>query len=114
MQIVIDIDRASPFLAFNIAFSFCSFGVTPGPREHRIQVWHVDLVLDEQQLGVGLTCKHVATFPLETDIYFLNDLSLLGPHVAFSVGIEKSASHLRSLASRLIASDLKFSQVTRK
>jgi len=85
MQIVIDMDRASSFLAFNIAFSFCSFGGIRGPGEHKIQVWHVDLDLDEQQLGIGLTCKHVATFPLETDIYLVYALSLLGPHVAFSV-----------------------------
>ena len=85
MQIVIDMDRSSSFLAFNIAFSFCSFGHIRDPKEHKIQVWHVDLVLDEQQLGVGLTCKQVATFPLEAEIYLLYALSLVGPHVAFSV-----------------------------
>ncbi|KIM43476.1 hypothetical protein M413DRAFT_25840 [Hebeloma cylindrosporum] len=85
MWMDVDIDRASPFLAFNIAFSFCSLEDTRGPMEHKIQVWHVDLVLDERQLGVGLTAQRVATFPLEMDIRILRDLSLLGPHVAFAV-----------------------------
>jgi hypothetical protein len=84
LQVAVDMDRTSPFLAFNIAFSFCTFE-GPRPMEHKIQIWHVDLVLDERQLGVGLTCKPVAKFPLETDIYLLHALSLLGPHVAFSV-----------------------------
>jgi len=80
----IDMDKASPFLAFNIAFSFCSFE-DARPGEHKIQIWHVDLALNERQLSIGLTCKHLATFPLETNIYLLDALSLLGPHVAFSV-----------------------------
>ena len=84
LKMAIDMDRTSPFLAFNIAFSLCSFE-DARPGEHKIQIWHVDLVLDERQRGVGLTCKHVATFPLETDVYLLNALSLLGPHLAFSV-----------------------------
>ena len=36
MQIVIDMDRSSSFLAFNIAFSFCSFGHIRDPKEHKI------------------------------------------------------------------------------
>ncbi|KIM43459.1 hypothetical protein M413DRAFT_25822 [Hebeloma cylindrosporum] len=85
MRMAVDIDRASPFLSFNIAFSFSSLEDTRGPKEHKIQIWSVDLVLNEQQIGVGLTSKLVATFPLEMDIHFLHDLSLFGPHVAFSV-----------------------------
>lgn len=85
MRVAIDMDKASPLLAFNIALAFCSSEENRGPKEPKIQIWHVDLLLDEQQLGVGLTCKHIATFPLESDIYFLCALSLLGPHVAFSV-----------------------------
>ena len=84
LKMAIDMDRASPFLAFNIAISFCTFE-DARPEEHKIQIWHVDLVLDDRQLGVGLTCKRVATFPLETDIYLLNALSLLGPRVSFSI-----------------------------
>jgi hypothetical protein len=70
-QIAVDMDRASPFLAFNMVFSFCSLEDTRGPREHKIEIWHVDLLLDERRRGVGLTCKHMATFPLETNIYLL-------------------------------------------
>ena len=70
MRMAIDMDRASPFLVFNIAFSSCSLEDTRGPREHKIQVWHVDLVFDERRHGVGLTCnKHMATFPLERGFF---------------------------------------------
>lgn len=85
MEMVVDMNRASPFLAFNMAFSFCFGNDTRGPTDHMIQVWHVGLVLDERQLGVGLTSKLVATFPLETNICFVYALSLRGPHIAFSI-----------------------------
>ncbi|KIM41764.1 hypothetical protein M413DRAFT_137650 [Hebeloma cylindrosporum] len=84
-EMVVDMDRASPHLAFNMAFSFCSTKDTRGPTDHKIQVWHVGLVLDERQLGVGLTSRLVATFPLETNICFVYALSLRGPHIAFSI-----------------------------
>ena len=63
LKMATDMDKASPFLAFNTTFSFCSFE-DARPGEHKIQIWHVDLALDERQLGVGLTCKHLATFAL--------------------------------------------------
>jgi hypothetical protein len=53
MRLAVNMDRASPFLALNIAFSFCSFE-DPRLREHKIQVWHVDLstMNDNSALGI--------------------------------------------------------------
>ena len=72
------IDRESLFLAFNLALSFCS-RKTPvaNHKEHCIQIWKVNLVLDKQQQGIGFQSVLVASFPQEPRIDKIYVLSLL-------------------------------------
>ena len=85
----IDRDNDSTLLAFNLAVSFCSFdNPPPNPKAQGVQIWRVELALNDQQQGIGLTAKHLASFPLEPSIAQIFCQSIHGPYVALSVGYE--------------------------
>ena len=88
----IDRDNDSALLAFNLAVSFCSFdNPPPNPKAQGVQIWRVELALNDQQWGIGLTAKHLASFPLEPSVaqIFCQSIdSIHGPYVALSVRYE--------------------------
>ncbi|KIM44241.1 hypothetical protein M413DRAFT_377623 [Hebeloma cylindrosporum] len=86
VTMAVDVDHDSSFLAFNLVVSYCLMArPVRDSKQHRIQIWRVTLTLDEQQRGIGLSAKHLASFPQELPIRRVWALSLRGPHLALSV-----------------------------
>jgi len=89
VTMAIDRDNDSALLAFNLAVSFCLIDTPPpDPKAQGVQIWRVELALDDQQRGIGLTVKHLASFPLEPSVTNFSCQSIGGPHVALSIGYE--------------------------
>ncbi|KIM36612.1 hypothetical protein M413DRAFT_285660 [Hebeloma cylindrosporum] len=88
IQVIMAIDRDydSEFLVFNLAISFTVMtSPPPDPKAQSVQIWRMELALDDQQRGVGLTAKLLGSFPLENYIDGIFGLSIRGPHVAISL-----------------------------
>ncbi|KIM36605.1 hypothetical protein M413DRAFT_285578 [Hebeloma cylindrosporum] len=88
VQVVMAIDRDydSEFLAFNLAISFTlRNSPPPDPKAHSVQIWRVELALDELQRGVGLKAEPLASFPLEHYIDVIYCQSIRGAHIALSL-----------------------------
>jgi hypothetical protein len=90
-----DKDNDSAFLAFNLAVSFCLVNnPPPDPKAQGVQIWRVELALDGQQQGIGLTAEHLASFPLEPSVNRIICQSIRGPHVALTVRSDQHDPHL--------------------
>ncbi|TFK68085.1 hypothetical protein BDN72DRAFT_64469 [Pluteus cervinus] len=76
----IDVDSTCSYLRFNLALVFY-FLRQP---DYRIEVWQVDLVLDELGQGIGLRADRQASFKQEPP-GLCDTLSLLGDNLAFTV-----------------------------
>ncbi|KIM36604.1 hypothetical protein M413DRAFT_285538 [Hebeloma cylindrosporum] len=88
IQVVMAIDRDSDsaFLTFNLAVSFClSSALSPDPKARSVQIWRVELALDDQHRGVGLEAQRLASFPLEPSVQGVFCQSISGPHLALSL-----------------------------
>jgi len=83
VSMTIDRDSNSAFLTFNLVVSFCFTDTLLHPNG--IQIWRVELVLDDQQQGNGLTAIRLASIPVEDSILLMSAMSICGPHLAFSV-----------------------------
>ena len=82
----IDRDNDSAFLAFNLAVSFSLTNTPPpDPEAQGVQIWRVELTLDDEQRGIGLTAKHLASFPFEPSIDRILCQSISGPHLALTL-----------------------------
>jgi len=85
----IDRDNDSALLGFNLAVSFCLIDTpSPNPKAQGVQIWRVELALDDQQRGIGLTAERLASFPLEPSVTKIFCQSIGGPYVALSIGYE--------------------------
>ncbi|KIM36600.1 hypothetical protein M413DRAFT_285502 [Hebeloma cylindrosporum] len=81
-----DRDSDSAFLAFNLVVSFSLTRTPPpDPKAQCVQIWRVELAVDDQKRGIGLTAEFLASFPLESSVRGIFCQSLRGPHLALSL-----------------------------
>ncbi|KIM36619.1 hypothetical protein M413DRAFT_285763 [Hebeloma cylindrosporum] len=79
-------DNDSAFLAFNLAVSFCLMNQPPpDPKAQGVQIWRVELALDDQRRGIGLKASHLASFPLEPSINRICCQSIRGSYIALTL-----------------------------
>ena len=84
----IDVDSTSAYLRFNLALVFYFLGGS----DHQIEVWQVDLALDEFGQGIGLRAGCQASFKQEPP-GLCDGLCLRGDNLALAVIYE---AHLAS------------------
>lgn len=80
----VDEDWVSPLLSFNLAI--CS---TPSftAAQTYIDIWHGNLVLDDQHKSLGLQAEHLFHLPISPILMTpCESISLLGSHLAFDGG----------------------------
>ncbi|KJA27766.1 hypothetical protein HYPSUDRAFT_34909 [Hypholoma sublateritium FD-334 SS-4] len=77
-RMCVDVDADSPMLSFRFASSLIGHGPSAS-----IQLWQVDIKLDDAQRTIGLTATHLASFPLPLPMMTLLEMHLLGPTIAF-------------------------------
>ena len=89
IAMAIDRDNDSALLAFKLAVSFCLIDTPPPyPKAQGVRIWRVELALNGQQRGIGLTAEHLASFPLEPSVTKIFCQSIGGPYVALFIGYE--------------------------
>ncbi|TFK62081.1 hypothetical protein BDN72DRAFT_964789 [Pluteus cervinus] len=83
ISIAVDMDSTSPTLRFNLAVSR-NFSIGRGDLRGVVEVWQVGLVLDGNNLGVGLHAERLASFDQEPPGR-CRRISLLGEQIAMTI-----------------------------
>ncbi|PPQ84033.1 hypothetical protein CVT25_000579 [Psilocybe cyanescens] len=90
-RVLMTLDYAthSPVLEFAIALSLqdgapWEESLTSIRYRRTVQIWRVDVALDDTRHAVGLTATFLASFPHRPEILGVMSLSLLGPMIAFT------------------------------
>lgn len=78
-RMCVDVDADSPMLSFRLASSLIGHGPSAS-----IQLWQVNLKLNNAQRAVGLTATHLVSFPKPPSMMTLMEMYLLGPTIAFN------------------------------